>query len=175
MVDGSPLVEKKESEPFLTYVMPISQLGCWLALFMVLKASMDDVVNLHHDWVLGACGFYWAWAFKNRIAGPLWTDMAVFSMFPGVAAAVFEKVQGGQPTKGSTIGCMIGCLLPLLNYLKAMSLPLFKGDPAVIASTLKKSEFWAKVFVNYCYSNIGFWGVSVAVLVLQIVKGWDTL
>jgi len=165
-VSSRVLADSKE--PFLTYVMPISQAGCWAGLALSLRSS-NSIAKLRHDWVLAACGFYWSWAIKNRIAGPLWTDMAVFSMFPGLAAAAMEKARGGRPTRSTTIGCAFGCLLVLLNYLKAIS--LFKGqDPAAIAARLKKSTFWAKTFISYCHSNVGFWGASAAILSVQSIK-----
>merc|ERR1712232_1090190 len=79
-----------EDEPCLTYVLPASQLACWV-LFGLSVWSDCSV----HWWVFFACAFYWSWAVKNRIFGPLWKDLGVFTFIPGMTAGAIEICLGG--------------------------------------------------------------------------------
>mmetsp|Transcript_24516 Transcript_24516/g.39292 ORF Transcript_24516/g.39292 Transcript_24516/m.39292 type:complete len:176 (+) Transcript_24516:52-579(+) len=157
---------KKENEPLLTYLLPASQVACW-CLF-AWNVSTGYTI---HAWVAGSCCFYWLWAVKNRIAGPLRSDLGVFSFFPGLMSGACEIIFQ-SPSTLSTIGCLVGCVLPWMNFVGFLprlgwTLESFSRK----ARKMGKTWFWGQVMWYYSISNIAYWTASAAFLIRQLAHG----
>merc|ERR1711972_617341 len=135
--------------------MGISQLGCWMTLCFTFGRSEI------HWWIFTSCSFYWLWAVKNRIAGPLRTDIGVFTFFPGIALVAYEVFIANR-TAVTTIGCALSCALILVHWLYAVKVFGYGREGFVeMAQKVKKSPFWGRVMFYYSYSHIAFWATSI--------------
>merc|ERR1712048_1217085 len=144
--------------------MPVSQVGCWVALGLTHAREV-------HWWVFASSLFYWLWAIKNRVVGPLWTDLAVFTFLPNLIGSGWEVAQGHIFMWTSGV-CAFGCGLICVQYIGFLK--LFSFSKAVMEKAavdkMGKSAFWADVMWYYCIGNIAYWGISCALVIFHIVK-----
>lgn len=125
-------------EPALTMLMPASVAVSWAAL-------LAD--GLRPRGALVAAIFYWGWALKNWVAGPLRGDAGLFTF------AAYAYARHAAWSAGSLTVC---AAIVAANY-GAPALLFAPVPTAKLARKLKKSEAWVRVFRAYCVAAAAYW------------------
>lgn len=142
-----------------------SQVGCWRSLLMGTTAEAEKAVAA---W----CAFYWLWALKNRVFGPLKEDMGVLTFgFGAFAFALLGADGAGFIFQELRIGplalTLTSCGFATANYalpVVAMARMESKDRWDKVARKMRKSLTFAKVFFLYCVSNLAFWPTAFVLL-----------
>jgi len=126
--------------------------------------------------LLPCCGFFWCWACKNRLLGPIWIDGGVFTFAPGAIAGALATLHDApmHPTPWRGGFYMAATLLPALNFLVpvkyfATSRPCF----AQISAKYGKAAPFGAVFFTYCCSQFAFFPMAALHFGRAIRLGWE--
>uniref|UniRef100_A0A7S2AYF9 Uncharacterized protein n=1 Tax=Octactis speculum TaxID=3111310 RepID=A0A7S2AYF9_9STRA len=146
------------NETIIMWLMPISNVAAWVSLIAIIVLEQPAM-----PWLCGVGTFYWLWAWKNRIVGPLKSDAGVFTylvvLIPGLVGTIVGSNLGTEVS-----GC-VGSALLLLQFLGVF----WKAKQAsyrAVAMKAKKSELWAAIFVFYLGSNVLLWTASIAAIIV---------
>jgi len=97
--------------------------------------------------------FYWAWAVKNVMLGPLKKDAGVVSFLVLLMAdLLLSKKMPAAPI----IVC-IGISAQALYVLVSAEFNVFKKPADQLAAAVKKSVLWAKIFKPYLVATAAYW------------------
>ena len=140
-------------------MMPISSALCWSCLFFWPTNYQQFGV------LLPCCGFFWGWACKNRLLGPIRTDGGVFTFLPGVLAGVLATLPGApmHPTPWRGGFYVAATLLPALNFLVPVRhFAASRPQLAQISERHGKPPPFGAVFVGFCCSQLAFFPLAAA-------------
>lgn len=143
---------------FLMLLMPASSAASWASLWLWPAAGLSPF-----GFLAPVGGFYWLWAWKNRLLGPLRTDGGVASFLPALltgGASLVVPMSWPLAALG-----VASCLLPAFNFLYAVSnfLKAKVGfPPRKLGANMGKPACWAVVFYLYCWASLGFWLYAAA-------------
>lgn len=133
-------------EPPLTMLMPISMTLAWAAL---LADRLDPRTALH------VAKFYWLWALKNCLYGPLRGDAGVFTF----AAYWYVRRAAWSAASLGVVAIVVGANYAVPVFLFALNAIVAGIPPWKLARTLRKSERWVRVFRAYCAAGLAYWVV----------------
>ena len=105
----------KPNEYFLMALMPISNFACW---YQLIKSGGD------YSWQLPCFTFYWLWAVKNRVFGPLKQDAGVVTFLPGILSGLLRHTVFANQTLApcsSVVTCARTGLETASNLLIALN------------------------------------------------------
>jgi hypothetical protein len=119
--------------------MPVSVLGFGLGVFMHGVGTAQN-----------AAAFYWLWALKNWLAGPLTGDAGIIT---------FALYMLGQTLKWDPHTRAASAILLAANYGAPFALLQAKNATALkLVRKLKKGEGWVEMFEAYLAMGAIFWG-----------------
>ena len=154
-------------------VMLISSALCWSCLlFWPTNYQQFGVL-------LPCCGFFWGWACKNRLLGPIHTDGGVFSFLPGVVAGTLATLSGAPmhptPLRGGFY--LAATLLPALNFLVPLRHLATSRPPrlAQISERHAKPPPFGAVFACYCCSQLAFFPLAALHFGRACRLGWPAV
>lgn len=145
----------------LTSLLVFSQLAGWWTLWNV--PNEDGMLEKA---VAGWCVFYFLWAVKNRLVGPLKTDMGVVSFGFGAVGAffyIYDPTLRLAPLALVLTSCGFATLNYILPVIGMLRLPA-KDRYSKTAIRTKKSLTFARIFFFYCLSNLLFWPTAFVLL-----------
>ena len=129
----------------LAYLMPVSQAASWAALYAYGTPSAPFVAS-----------FYLLWAVKNRLMGPLWSDLGVFTFGAVYAAFKFSSSPWVKAAPAMLVALQFAAVA-----VKAVPAPSEK-----VATRLKKPTQWAVIFKIYLLVSTVYW-LTVAVMLAR--------
>mmetsp|Transcript_15811 Transcript_15811/g.46133 ORF Transcript_15811/g.46133 Transcript_15811/m.46133 type:complete len:150 (-) Transcript_15811:525-974(-) len=132
-----PATANKQDGLTLMLLMPVSQAIAWNALLNDRKPVS----------AIYCAAFYWLWAMKNLLKGPLKADLGVAS-FAGYVGARYWGASSRMLFGAAVFICV--------NYAMGLAL-VGMAPPKVVAKKLKKSEAWVQIFRAYCATALGYW------------------
>ena len=146
-------------------VMLLSNAGCWYTLLALEKSVAERALS-------GWCVFYWLWAVKNRVLGPLKQDAGVVTFGIGAAGCFMHFYDENLRVAPLSL-VLTSCGFATLNY--ALPVANMARVPArdrwtKTARRMGRSEGFARFFFAYCLSNLVFWP-SAFVLLHPKLKG----
>ena len=134
-------------------LMPISSALCWSLL------AYWPIYYQPFGFLLPCAGFYWCWAWKNRLCGPIRIDGGVITFLPGVVAGGLAMLPTApiHPTMWRGAFYIAVTLLPAANFLVPVvyfvrSRPSF----AQVSARYGKPSPFGTVFFFYCFSQFLF-------------------
>eukprot|EP00298_Acanthocystis_sp_HF-20_P026663 c4462_g1_i1.p1 GENE.c4462_g1_i1~~c4462_g1_i1.p1 ORF type:complete len:188 (+),score=65.82 c4462_g1_i1:23-586(+) len=149
---------------------PIRRLGIFIPVILsfiglVVSTYFTRNDGTIHFWVLIVNGFFWLWAVKNIIAGPLRRDGGAVSFLLGFIAGIIELVEG-KITYSSCVLALVGAVIVVTNFL--IPIAMIHKDPGIMVKRLKKTPEWVASFRVYCWLSVAFWSIGAALLASDI-------
>ena len=138
-------------------LMLVSSALCWSCILFWPTAYQP------FGFLLPCCGFFWCWACKNRLLGPIWIDGGVFTFAPGAIAGALATMPGApmHPTPWRGGFYVAATLLPALNFLVPVKY-FATSQPrlAQISARYGKPAPFGAVFFCFCCSQFAFFPVA---------------
>lgn len=113
--------------------------------------------------LLPSSGFFWCWACKNRLLGPIRTDGGVLTFLPGVIAGWLAAMPNAPmyPTPGRGAFYIAAALLPALNFL----VPVVRAAKSWTSFSQLSAKYgkpppFGTVFLVYCCSQCVFYPIA---------------
>ena len=144
-------------------LMIASQVYSWRLLLGMWPADRP------FGWLMPVCFFYWIWACKNRIFGPIRADAGVLTFLPGyIAGGVSFVLPVGRPSFVFTAFAFASTLFPAAQLLMHVA-KLHEERAAFSIAKLKarysdepfvKPTYWVIAFFAYVHASTAFWLVA---------------
>ena len=150
------------NDKILMWLMPVSQMFAWGALIVCSVLGLPAM-----PWLFAVGLFYWLWAVKNVVFGPLWIDLGCITFLTVVVPGVIGVIDG--QTRNTRIAGCIGCGLLGAHFASALirQLKVPGNRAAKVAKRLKKTVLWAQLFFYYILSSTCFWIACVPAIIVS--------